>query len=217
MIVGWAVLLVLLVVVAVVASGASPHAGGSPARARLDERLAAGDLTVQEHAERVAVLDEGSRGRDIPWVAIAVGAVVLLVVVGIVGWAAGGTSMAWWGDPDRMMAGHMGWSSSSSGGADRPVVGAREVGVTATDLDFDPGVIEIRAGEPVNITLVNDGAVFHDLTIPDLGFMLDANPGEQVSGSLTVDEPGRYQFVCSVPGHADAGMRGTLQVRGGSR
>jgi uncharacterized cupredoxin-like copper-binding protein len=46
--------------------------------------------------------------------------------------------------------------------------------------------------------------------------MLDAAAGQQASGSLTVDEPGTYGFLCSVPGHAGAGMRGSLIVQAAS-
>lgn len=208
---GFVALLMLLVVAAVIAAGAWTRPSGTSARGRLDERLATGDLTVEEHADRVEVLlGKRSGRRGAPWAAIAVAAVVVLVV-GILGWAAGGTSMGWWGDRGWVMGDHMGWTTSS-GDADPPVAGARDVEVVATDLVFTPDVIEIGADEPVNITLSNDGAVFHDLSIPELGFMLDADPGQQVLGSLTVDEAGTYEFVCSVPGHAQAGMRGTLQV-----
>lgn len=215
---GWGVLLLILVVVVVVATtdNSSPRARQSPSRSRLDERLASGELTLEEHAERVAVLEESHHDdRFGSWLLLLAVAVAVLLLAGVVGWAASGYSMGSWGDHDGRMAGHMGWSTAS-GGADRPVAGARDIQVVATDLAFEPRVVEIRAGEPVNITLANDGAVFHDLSIPQLGFVLDADPGQQVSGSLTVDEPGSYEFECGVPGHADAGMRGTLEVRGGS-
>jgi uncharacterized cupredoxin-like copper-binding protein len=45
-----------------------------------------------------------------------------------------------------------------------------------------------------------------------LNFRLGINPGDSASGGLRVDAPGEYRFYCSVPGHADAGMRGTLIV-----
>jgi uncharacterized cupredoxin-like copper-binding protein len=51
--------------------------------------------------------------------------------------------------------------------------------------------------------------------MPELGFMLDADPGQQTSGSLTVDEPGTREFSCSVPAHAQAGRRGTREVVSG--
>jgi len=96
--------------------------------------------------------------------------------------------------------------------APSPVAGAEEVTVIATDFRFDPDELSIRAGQPVNLTLDNRGALYHDLTIEGLGFVLTANGGELGSGSLSVPEPGRYRFVCSVPGHAEAGMSGTLVV-----
>ena len=96
--------------------------------------------------------------------------------------------------------------------APSPVAGAEEVIVIATDFSFDPDELSIRAGQSVNLTLNNRGTLYHDLTIEGLGFVLTASGGERGSGSLTVPEPGRYRFVCSVPGHAEAGMTGTLVV-----
>jgi uncharacterized cupredoxin-like copper-binding protein len=42
--------------------------------------------------------------------------------------------------------------------------------------------------------------------------MLDAEAGDEVVGGLRLDEPGTYEFLCSVPGHAEAGMRGEIVV-----
>jgi len=96
--------------------------------------------------------------------------------------------------------------------APSPVAGAEEVMVIATDFSFDPDEMSVRAGQTVNLTLDNRGRLYHDLTIEGLGFVLTANAGERSSGALEVLQPGRYRFVCSVPGHAEAGMTGRLVV-----
>lgn len=96
----------------------------------------------------------------------------------------------------------------------RPAIpDAREVRVEAGDLWFAPDRIEIAAGEPVNITVTNTGRIFHDFVIAELGFALEVEAGETATGGLEVTEPGSYVFICSVPGHEAAGMRGTLIVR----
>ena len=96
--------------------------------------------------------------------------------------------------------------------APSPQPNAAEYVVVAGEFVFTPDEIEIRSGETVNVVLNNRGALFHDLTVPDLGFVLAADPGERSAGAITVQEPGRYPFICAVPGHADAGMNGTLVV-----
>ena len=96
--------------------------------------------------------------------------------------------------------------------APSPSAGARELVVVATEFGFDPDEVRIGSGQTVNLTLDNRGAVYHDLTIADLGFVLTAEAGARSSGALTVAEPGRYRFICGVVGHADAGMTGTLVV-----
>ena len=203
-------LFIAIIVLVIVATSRTPRDRGSSSQALLDERLADGEMSPDEHARRSGVLAETRTRRTRPTGVLAIGTAVvagLLLVVAM--WSGAG-----WGWPDDLrMTGHMG--STSSGTADAPVPAASTIEVVATDLRFDPATVTITAGDTVNLALVNDGAAFHDLTIPALGFMLDARAGEEASGSLTVDEPGSYDFECSVPGHAEAGMRGTLIVESG--
>jgi len=94
-----------------------------------------------------------------------------------------------------------------------PVEGARGLTVEAGDMFFAPDRIEITAEEQLNLTLDNAGQVFHDLAIEDLDVRLAADPGTTTTGSLQVDQPGEYGFICTVPSHAAAGMHGTLNVQ----
>ncbi|MFP5252287.1 MAG: cupredoxin domain-containing protein [Actinomycetes bacterium] len=96
--------------------------------------------------------------------------------------------------------------------ASPPIAGARGLAVEAGELFFTPRQLRIDAGEPVNLTVANTGEAFHDFMIADLGFMLDLAAGTTATAGLTIDRPGEYQFRCTVPGHAAAGMRGTLIV-----
>lgn len=48
--------------------------------------------------------------------------------------------------------------------------------------------------------------------IDDLDVHVAANRGETVEGGLRADEAGQYTYYCSVAGHRDAGMEGTLVV-----
>jgi plastocyanin len=91
--------------------------------------------------------------------------------------------------------------------------GARQVEVVATDFAFTPADIHIRAGELTVITLRNDGAVFHDWMVEGLENVdLPARPGQTTSVRFWVDTPGTYAIRCTVPGHAAAGMIGSLVV-----
>jgi uncharacterized cupredoxin-like copper-binding protein len=82
---------------------------------------------------------------------------------------------------------------------------------TAIDIDFVEDTQQAPAGEAV-FTLVNEGAIFHDLTIDELGIHIEANPGETVTETVQL-EAGTYDYYCSVPGHRAAGMEGTLEVQ----
>ncbi len=162
-----------------------------------------------------------ARSRRLGIVLIAVG-VMGLLALSLVGsaapWAVPRRSVAYgpgWGPMPGWMGGMHRWMHGTGRGwagwsAPSPSPGAREVRVVADEFSFSPARIEVPVGETVNVVLVNEGQLPHDLTIPSLGFSISAAPGATVSGALTVERPGTYPFVCTVPGHRAAGMIGTL-------
>lgn len=93
-----------------------------------------------------------------------------------------------------------------------PVEGADEVTITMVDLAFEPDGLSLTAGEPVNLRVVNEGALFHDLTLDEPALHVNVDPGETEITSLVIDEPGTYEATCTVEGHADAGMVLTIEV-----
>jgi uncharacterized cupredoxin-like copper-binding protein len=46
--------------------------------------------------------------------------------------------------------------------------------------------------------------------VPALGFRLHAKAGEIARKNIVFDKPGEYEFSCDLPGHREAGMKGTL-------
>jgi plastocyanin len=99
---------------------------------------------------------------------------------------------------------------------------ARERGGSALRLSADPGgelrfdrsSLEARAGQ-VRLVMDNPSPVAHNISIEGRGV---AQEGKTVGegGRSTVRaklRPGKYDFYCSVPGHRQGGMQGTLTVR----
>lgn len=208
----WPLLIVAAIVAIALAIRDRDDDDHRDAEQALARRYAEGEIDDDEYRQRAATLTAARpRSTQQPWwpLAIAVAAIILLVVALL--WGGMGSGWMW-----NTMGRHMGWTQSASaqtGDATRPYADATVVDVTATDLAFDPTAITVDAGDRVNLRLVNRGQVFHDLTIPDLDVTLAAEPGETVTAGITVDTPGTHEFLCTVPGHADAGMRGTLTVR----
>jgi cytochrome c oxidase subunit 2 len=91
--------------------------------------------------------------------------------------------------------------------------GATAIDLKMQDIHFDKTELSIPANTDVTLNLVNEGAGPHDFTIdghPEASSEL-YNPGQ--TGTLTLNlPPGTYEYYCSVPGHKEAGMHGTLTV-----
>jgi plastocyanin len=92
------------------------------------------------------------------------------------------------------------------------IAGAVEVEVEARDFEFVPDPLELPAGELVNLTMrVTSGG--HNLRIEGIGFQLPiVDEGAAAVGTVTIDEPGDYRMLCTVPGHEAAGMVATVTV-----
>jgi hypothetical protein len=80
----------------------------------------------------------------------------------------------------------------------------------AIDIDYADAPATAEAGE-VALALDNQGLLPHDVTIDELAIKVEAAGGQLVVDTVTL-EPGTYEYYCSVPGHRDAGMFGTLEV-----
>jgi nitrite reductase (NO-forming) len=90
------------------------------------------------------------------------------------------------------------------------VLGTLEV--TGVDLGFEPADMIVDGVGDYEVKLVNTGSILHDITFPD-GTTIAANAGETASAIVAVPAEG-LSFICSIPGHADAGMKGTISVKG---
>jgi uncharacterized cupredoxin-like copper-binding protein len=112
-----------------------------------------------------------------------------------------------------MGPGMMGFGSSSP--AAPAIPSAPEVRVQAANFSFAPSEIRLPKGADVNLTFVNPAntGVVHDFTVPALGIHISANSGETQTVGLRGLAAGRYDAYCSVPGHADLGMRATVVVQ----
>lgn len=90
--------------------------------------------------------------------------------------------------------------------------------IALEDMRFTPNRIDARVGVPLSVRLVNKGTVRHDLNFEALhmpglaGVESILEVGETRTITLTFDQPGTHTFVCTLPGHAAAGMTGAAFV-----
>ncbi|MGB3329016.1 MAG: PQQ-binding-like beta-propeller repeat protein [Thermomicrobiales bacterium] len=85
--------------------------------------------------------------------------------------------------------------------------------IDAIDIAYEQKELTIPANTDVKVTVVNKGVLQHDFAVADLNVTSKLlNGGE--SDTVTINAPaGEYQYHCTVPGHAEAGMVGKLIVK----
>ena len=116
----------------------------------------------------------------------------------------------------------------------------RTIKVTMNAMSFEPKAISVTSGETIRFVVTNKSPIDHDFTIGDVktqklhrGEMAEAM--KMGAGMEHGDDPnamsvkagqtkeliwkfaqsGSFEFDCNVPGHYEAGMRGTIAVHGG--
>jgi plastocyanin len=80
-------------------------------------------------------------------------------------------------------------------------------------LAYNTKQLSAKAGT-VTITMTNMSPLEHDVVVAEGSKVLGSTPvfkGGSKTLTLTL-KPGKYVFYCSVPGHRQAGMEGTLNV-----
>ena len=92
--------------------------------------------------------------------------------------------------------------------------GTVQLAASPTEIAFDTKELSSKPGK-VTIEFTNPATLEHDVAIEQ--------DGKQIAVSETIGKgktsvsadlaPGDYTFLCTVPGHAEAGMEGTLTVK----
>ena len=102
-------------------------------------------------------------------------------------------------------------SSSAAGGSEQLSLEADKEG----QLKYNTTSLSAKAGK-VSIAFANNSPVGHNVTIESAsGATVGATPtfsGGSKTLALTL-KAGTYKFFCSVPGHRQAGMEGTITVK----
>jgi mono/diheme cytochrome c family protein len=109
--------------------------------------------------------------------------------------------------------------ATAVGGGQKPLAQAKN-GVLENPADPNGQLLfvfknmESPAG-PLDVRSPNESSVQHDIAIQGNGVNAKGAVGANghVSEFKVTLKPGKYPFLCTVPGHAAAGMKGTLTVK----
>lgn len=90
-----------------------------------------------------------------------------------------------------------------------------ELTVTLADYSFEPEELTIPLGARVTLTITNGGERKHDFAITGAyGIETEIiEPGASQVLTFTADKAGQFEIVCSLRGHKERGMVGTLIVK----
>jgi nitrite reductase (NO-forming) len=91
----------------------------------------------------------------------------------------------------------------------QPGTGSAAVTVTASEFKFTLSKASVPHGNVV-FTVVNEGKLAHDFSINGKTSSL-VPPGRSTKLNVAITA-GTFLYICTVPGHAGAGMKGTLTV-----
>ncbi|RIK10566.1 MAG: hypothetical protein DCC49_02620 [Acidobacteria bacterium] len=104
-------------------------------------------------------------------------------------------------------------STAKSGGS-----GGEEVKVKLTEYKFDTPMTSFASGKAYKIEATNAGVMEHNLHVFKKGERdeskavakiptADLGAGKSASTTMTLPAAGDYEFVCTVPGHEQLGMK----------
>jgi uncharacterized cupredoxin-like copper-binding protein len=102
-------------------------------------------------------------------------------------------------------------SAGNGGSPDDGQEPGGSITLVTKEFFFDPDTVTAQAGTTEIIIDNSGGMVEHDFNLDELDIEIYADPGDTVSEVVNL-QTGTYDFYCSIPGHREAGMEGTLTV-----
>lgn len=104
-------------------------------------------------------------------------------------------------------------SSAGAGTGVQAAGGGATVAVGLSEFKIDPSSIQVPVGQAFTFNITNHGTVPHSFAVDVAGKSYDSGqvqPGASGSLALPSLSAGSYPAYCSVPGHKDLGMTGTV-------
>jgi uncharacterized cupredoxin-like copper-binding protein len=95
-----------------------------------------------------------------------------------------------------------------------PVVGNTTLTMSEKEFSITPATAKAHTGK-IDVFVNNDGTIIHNFAVNVDGkpvISSDVKPGQKIQFTVTIDKPGDYTYYCAIPGHEQAGMKGTLTV-----
>jgi len=84
--------------------------------------------------------------------------------------------------------------------------------ITAEDTRFSGPSVSANTGDVLGLFVINKDTTGHSFDIDSLGIHVQLAPNSTTAVAVTPTGPGAVEFYCSVPGHREAGMVGTIAV-----
>jgi uncharacterized cupredoxin-like copper-binding protein len=114
----------------------------------------------------------------------------------------------------------------------------RTIAIAMHDLSFEPSKVEVKKGETIRFAVTNASPIDHDFTVGDQKTQVEhrAEMAKMIGMGMThgdeanaimlkagqrkellwkFSKSGRFAFDCNIPGHAESGMAGTIDVAAG--
>lgn len=86
------------------------------------------------------------------------------------------------------------------------------VRIIASNMQFSPDDLQLPAGQPVTLTLVNSDGYAHSFDIDALNIHVPMPANTTATVTFTPEQAQQYAFYCGSTGHQKAGMAGMLVV-----
>ncbi len=86
------------------------------------------------------------------------------------------------------------------------------VDISLSEFKMTPEMATVPPGD-VELRITNNGTIAHNFSVPDRSLHTrDLQPGESQTLMVKHAEVGELAFLCTIPAHADSGMKGMLTV-----
>jgi len=91
-----------------------------------------------------------------------------------------------------------------------PGVPLGTIEIVAVNITFEPTTVTVADPGEYEVVLINRDGVVHNVTFAD-GTLVTAAANQTGRGTVTIPAAG-LTFICSIPGHQEAGMEGAVTV-----